>query len=550
MWEVAVFFSLLTAELRADTYDNDPAGVLLHDCSPYHVVSQIRSTHSEVDNERLWHIECRPVDFNLTCSWASFLNMNEMDLFFNCPEDQLLAGVFSEFVMELGDRRWAFLCCSAPNLGTTDCQQSPIVNYWNEDFTWNVPGLNYLTGVQTHGRNTDGDHRWSYSYCRETDDSEMVTSKILHTNDEVQDNLMEGDLASLGQDSGQVCRDCKWQKVGQLVQVPYVLEGSFSSLEKDTIFSAMKGFHLNTCVRFVPRQMEHSYLSILKLRGCWSYPGRIGGPQRLSLGRGCIYYGVIQHELLHALGFYHEQNRFDRDIHIHINYENIKNNRQKNFRKLKTNTLNIPYDYNSLLHYGPMEFSINGQQTITSYGQEIGQRIGMSVFDIVKVNKLYDCNDYLHTHGEWDNVLDGNLFHQCAAGQAVSSITSMHSSLKADRLWGFSCKSLEENLGCHWSGAVNEYWGPIDFSCQANEVIAGVRAQRLSYLWDRLWEFYCCTHPDLLLTMCQDTPLVNYWHEYFHFPVPSGNFLTAAKSTYNMETGDRRWSFSYCQQIS
>lgn len=25
-----------------------------------------------------------------------------------------------------------------------------MVNYWNENFSWYVPGDNYLTGVQTH----------------------------------------------------------------------------------------------------------------------------------------------------------------------------------------------------------------------------------------------------------------------------------------------------------------------------------------------------------------------------------------------------------------
>ncbi|XP_051552163.1 high choriolytic enzyme 1-like [Myxocyprinus asiaticus] len=50
---------------------------------------------------------------------------------------------------------------------------------------------------------------------------------------------------------------------------------------------------------------------------------RIGG-QTVSLDRaGCIFLGIVQHELLHLLGFHHEQNRSDRDSHVQILFENI-----------------------------------------------------------------------------------------------------------------------------------------------------------------------------------------------------------------------------------
>ena len=57
---------------------------------------------------------------------------------------------------------------------------------------------------------------------------------------------------------------------------------------------------------------------------CWSFVGRRGKKQVVSLAKsGCVYHKVIQHELLHALGFNHEQSRSDRDSHVRIIYQNI-----------------------------------------------------------------------------------------------------------------------------------------------------------------------------------------------------------------------------------
>lgn len=71
-------------------------------------------------------------------------------------------------------------------------------------------------------------------------------------------------------------------------------------------------------------------LSCQHLYRCYSHVGRRGNGQTVSLSRqGCIYYGTVQHELLHTLGFNHEHSRSDRDQHIQVLLQNVVKGRQR-----------------------------------------------------------------------------------------------------------------------------------------------------------------------------------------------------------------------------
>lgn len=56
---------------------------------------------------------------------------------------------------------------------------------------------------------------------------------------------------------------------------------------------------------------------------CWSFVGDLKTGQNVSIGERCDTKAIIEHELLHALGFYHEQSRSDRDDYVKIWWDQI-----------------------------------------------------------------------------------------------------------------------------------------------------------------------------------------------------------------------------------
>ena len=116
--------------------------------------------------------------------------------------------------------------------------------------------------------------------------------------------------------------------------VPYTLSGRFSNRAKQRIRRAMNDIECRTCVKFIERQSERDYVHILPGEGCFSMVGHQGGgAQVMSLGIGCVYHGVILHELLHVLGIWHEQSRKDRDNYVKIAWENILAGKEDQFAR-------------------------------------------------------------------------------------------------------------------------------------------------------------------------------------------------------------------------
>lgn len=121
------------------------------------------------------------------------------------------------------------------------------------------------------------------------------------------------------------------QNGSRIVQIPYTLNFGFLSKifgnkATDAFNKAIEQYHKRTCLRFQQKAgNDKDYIEIFPGIGCWSQIGRRGGKQQLSLGTGCETRGRAIHELMHSIGFLHEQSRLDRDQHVIVLSENIQN---------------------------------------------------------------------------------------------------------------------------------------------------------------------------------------------------------------------------------
>merc|ERR1711860_90129 len=122
--------------------------------------------------------------------------------------------------------------------------------------------------------------------------------------------------------------------------VPYKIQGQFNTDEQNYLNQALASFNTRTngCIKWVPWTSETNYVTITgRNQGCYSYVGLIhNGSQELNLHPGipgCLVNspGIAEHEMLHALGAWHEQSRPDRDQYVTVNEVNVIPDKLHNF---------------------------------------------------------------------------------------------------------------------------------------------------------------------------------------------------------------------------
>ncbi|KAH8374309.1 hypothetical protein KR200_007712 [Drosophila serrata] len=177
----------------------------------------------------------------------------------------------------------------------------------------------------------------------------------------------------------------------------YSFGAGLSTTDMTRVKNAMKEISSQTCVKFrrTFNRREPQVVIQRKDSGCWTHIGYLGrSNQELNLGSGCMSSGTIQHELLHALAFYHTQSDPQRDQYVRIYPENIQPGYEHNFERLRGDGVTdygLGYDYESIMHYGPFAFSRNGNPTIIPLQGNviIGQANKLSPRDVATLNLMY-----------------------------------------------------------------------------------------------------------------------------------------------------------------
>lgn len=221
-------------------------------------------------------------------------------------------------------------------------------------------------------------------------------------------------------------KSCKWERRGETRTkrnairarkrlwtsrvIPYRVPQYMSHITNN-LLQAIGNIQRSTCLQFVPYTGHNNYIEFGNSNGCSSRVGKRyaeAGRQTISIGDGCNHVGTITHELLHALGFFHEQARGDRNQFIEIKWENILNGFSDQFDKYTYKTIEMigkDYDFRSIMHYDRKAFTKNGLDTIERIDQsnvEFGMPDqSMSPLDIVELNTLYDCQTKNYGWTRW-----------------------------------------------------------------------------------------------------------------------------------------------------
>ncbi|GAA0229140.1 M12 family metallopeptidase [Cryptosporangium japonicum] len=174
--------------------------------------------------------------------------------------------------------------------------------------------------------------------------------------------------------------------------VPYEVADDIGPEEH--VAEAIEHLESRTRIRFVPRTTDHpDYVRFVLGDSFASRVGRVGGEQQIEILAGGEM-GRVLHEMVHTLGRWHEHCRTDRDEYVTIHWQNITTEARPNFLIQAVGPEVGPYDYESIMHYPRVAFSVNGERTLDTVhtpppGLPLGQRRQLSDGDCRVIEHLY-----------------------------------------------------------------------------------------------------------------------------------------------------------------
>lgn len=195
--------------------------------------------------------------------------------------------------------------------------------------------------------------------------------------------------------------------------IRYNIRPGFSTKEIGYITSALNILENTICIDFVPGGVSSNYCIFFypnTLRNASPVGMNTSTRNTIELYSDGFDTATVIHEVMHSLGFFHEQSRNDRDDYVVIYEENIMENKERNFAKIVDipeydGTSLGPFDYNSIMIYDSYEFTGNNNVTITKLdGSTIPRNTSLSYYDIRGLNYIYGPKPVLTTTEEYSHI--------------------------------------------------------------------------------------------------------------------------------------------------
>jgi len=206
--------------------------------------------------------------------------------------------------------------------------------------------------------------------------------------------------------------------------VPFEFDANVTAANQSAMLSAMAvlenvaNVDFQQCASNVCIFSQVNFVHIANGTGNNSQVGMVGGEQFINIASWGAQFTIV-HELLHCLGFFHEQQRPDRNTFVQINCANVQggcngtifNNNFSLLSALGTLTYGN-YDFDSVMHYDQCAFSIDcmpgstcactntvmtvlapnqNQQTLIGQGGALNH---LSSLDKATVSFLYPFNNW------------------------------------------------------------------------------------------------------------------------------------------------------------